>query len=237
MKEIALTAVKRPSVGKGPARQSRRDGYIPGVVYGPEVEPTSVAVDERTFRQTMRQSSGASIINLDVDGKQNKVVLRELQRDPVTSRIIHVDFHAISMNKPINVAVPINLTGTPEGVKTDGGIMQQTMRELRIECLPKDIPDEITIDVEELRIGDSIHVRDLDVPNVRVLSEEQRTIVTIAAPTVIKVDEPAEAEAEEGVEGEAAEGEAPAEGAPAEGEAGEAKKDEGKKEEGKKKEK
>jgi large subunit ribosomal protein L25 len=214
MREIPLTAMKRTKSGKGSARGARREGLIPGVVYGPEIEPISVAVDERQFRSAMRKTTGASIIDLDVEGKKNKVVLRELQRDPVTSHIVHIDFHAISMNRPIHIALPIHLTGTAVGVKTDGGIMQQTMRELLIESLPKDIPDDITVDVTELGIGDSVHVSELELPNVKILSDPKRTVVTIAAPTVMKVEAVTEGE-EVAVEGEEAE-EAAAEGEEAE---------------------
>ncbi|MDH4035481.1 MAG: 50S ribosomal protein L25, partial [candidate division Zixibacteria bacterium] len=203
MKEISISASRRESLGKGPARQSRMAGNIPAVVYGPEVEPIPVAVEERSFRATMKATGSlSSIINLDVDGKTNKVVLREIQRDPITSRILHMDFHAISMTKPLNISIPIQFEGSPRGVKTDGGIMQITMRDLDISCLPSDIPDKLVVDVEDLGIGDSIHVRDVDLDKVQILSPEQRTIVVIAAPTVVKVDEPAEAEEglEEGAE-------------------------------------
>ena len=207
MKEIVMVARRRPESGKGAARRIRRDGYIPATVYGPETVPFGVAVEERQFRSAMKGAAGTSIIDLDVDGTRNKVVLRDIQRDPITSRVIHVDFHAISMNKPIHVAVPIHLTGTPIGVKTDGGIMQVTMRELEISCLPSDIPERVDIDVTELHIGDSVHVGNLSIPNVRVLSDSQRTVAVIAAPTVVK--EEVKAAAEEAEVAEAAEGEAP----------------------------
>jgi large subunit ribosomal protein L25 len=223
MREIALSADTRSRTGKGGARETRRDGKIPGVVYGPEIDPVSISVDERTFRAVMKGAGRTSVVNLSVDGKENKVLIRELQRDPVTSRIVHVDFHAISMDKPINVEVPIHFFGEPPGVKA-GGIMQTTLRELEISCLPAAIPDSIEVDVSELEIGDSVHVRDLSLPNVEVLTEERRTVVVIAAPTVIKSTAAEEAEGEEGEEGEGAEG--AAEGA--EGEEGEKKAEEGK---------
>ena len=206
MKEIAVAARKRTEGGKGPARRVRQDGFIPGIIYGPETEPVSVAVNEKEFRSSMKGVEGTSLIDLNVDGDHRKVVLREIQRDPVTSRVIHVDFHAISMNKPINVAVPIHYIGTPIGVKTDGGIMQVTMRELEVSCLPTSIPDHLDIDVEELRIGESIHVSDVTIPEAKILSETRRTIVVIAAPTVHKEEVAEEVEGEE-VEGEAVEGE------------------------------
>ena len=212
MKEIAIAATARTDTGKGSARRTRREGNIPAVVYGPEIEPMVLAVPEREFRAAMKAAHTSSILNLNVDGKENRVILRELQRDPVTNKVVHLDFHAISMTKPINISLPINFVGTPIGVKTDGGIMQATMRELEISCLPTNIPDEFEIDVSELGIGDSLHVSDLNIPDVDILTPERRTVVVISAPTVIKSEvTEGEEEGEEGVEGaegEAAEGEA-----------------------------
>ena len=165
MKEVALKASPRTSVGKGSARRTRRDGSSPAVVYGPEIEPLPIAVEERAFRAAVKTAAGGStIISLDVDGKRNKVVVREIQRDPVTDKITHLDFHAISMTKPLHISIPIHLVGTARGVKTDGGIMQTTMRELEISCLPSDIPEYVEVDVTDLGIGDSIHVRDMEIP-------------------------------------------------------------------------
>jgi len=226
MREIPITVQRRHDIGKGVARQIRMAGKIPGVVYGPETEPIPVSVEEREFRTAMRHASSGSILNLNMDGKETKAVLREMQRDPVTSRVLHIDFHAISMNKPIHVAIPIHFIGTPVGVKVDGGIMQATMREIEISCLPINIPEHLDVDVSELRIGDSIHVSNVSIPNATILADAQRTVVVISAPTVIKAEATAveaEAAAAEGAEGVAAEG---AEAAPAEGEAG--KKEEGK---------
>ncbi len=233
MKEVPISASRRESLGKGPARQTRMAGNIPAVVYGPEVEPIPIALEERALRTAMKSSGGAgTIFNLDVEGNENKVVLREIQRDPVTSKIMHLDFHAISMTKPLHISIPILFEGTPRGVKTDGGIMQTTMRELEISCLPSEIPESLVLDVEDLGIGDSIHVRDVEVPKVQILSPEQRTIVVIAAPTVVKAEAAAEGEeleegVEEGAEAAAAEGEEAAKGESKE-ESKEESKDEGK---------
>jgi large subunit ribosomal protein L25 len=227
MKEIAITAIPRTSVGKGSSRRNRRDGRIPCVIYGPDIDPISLSIDEREFRRAIKSSAGgASIFDVDVEGKKNKALLREIQRDPVTSRVIHVDFHAIAMNKPINIMVPLHFIGIPVGVKTDGGIMNTTMRELEVSCLPTDIPEHIEVNVEELGIGDSVHVRDLEVSNARILSEEQRTIVVISAPTVVKAAAAeGEGEGEEGEEGE--EGAEAAEGAEAEAAEGDEKAKDG----------
>jgi large subunit ribosomal protein L25 len=216
MKDIALAAEPRVGKGKGPAHQLRGTGRIPAIVYGPETEPTQVAVEERAFRTAMKQAAGQStLFTLSVDGKQNKVILREIQRDPVSNKVLHLDFHAISMNKPIHIAIPVHFTGISKGVKTEGGIMQVVMREVEISCLPTDIPEFVEVDVTELGIGDSVHISKLVIPNATILGEPTRTVVVISAPTIIKVETPAAVEGAEGVvavEGEAAEG-AAAEGA------------------------
>lgn len=213
MKEVSISASARNKVGKGSARQTRMAGFIPGVVYGPEIDPFPISIEARTFRTALKASGSTTIFDLDVEGKKNKVVVRSIQRDPVTSQITHVDFHAISMNKPIHLSIPISFTGTPVGVKTEGGIMQTTLREIEISCLPADIPEQIKIDVSELGIGESVHVKDLEIPNVNILSDVSSTIVVITAPTVVKSVAETEAEAAAEEAAEAAEGE---EGAPAE---------------------
>ncbi len=228
MREIPISIERRQEVGKGFARRARMAGQIPAVVYGPEVDPIPVAVEERAFRASMKTATSSSILNLNLDGKETKAVVRDLQRDPITNRVVHIDFHAISMNRPINVAIPIQFTGEPLGVKVDGGIMQTTMRELEISCLPANIPDELILDVSELGIGDSIHVKDVELENVDILAELRRTIVVISAPTVIKAD----AVEDEELEGEEIEGEEGAEAVAAEGEA--EKKDDAKPDEAKK---
>ena len=210
MKEVLLSAMNRPGTGKGPARRVRMAGGIPAVVYGPEIEPEPIAVNERDFRAVMKTATSSTIFTLDVEGKKNKVVLRDIQRDPVTSKVVHLDFHAVSMSKPINIYVPITFVGTPRGVKTDGGIMQTTMRELEISCLPSDIPDSVELDVTELGIGESIHVRDINIPNATIAAEGERTVVVISAPSVVKsAAATAEEEAEEEAAAEEAAVEAP----------------------------
>jgi len=212
-----MTAVSREAGTKGMARRCRMNGNIPAVVYGPEIAPFPVAVDRKEFRLAVKTAGGTnSIFDLDVEGNHRSVVIRDVQVDPVTSMIVHLDFHAISMTKPIQVSIPVKFVGIPRGVKTDGGIMQTIIRELDISCLPADLPEGVEVDVEDLGIGDSIHVSEMSIDNVTIRTEARRTVVTIAAPTVIKsveVEEE-EAELEEGAEApaEGEEGAAPAEG-------------------------
>lgn len=212
MKEVSLAVSVREKTGKGAARQSRMAGNIPGVIYGPEVDPMSIEVSEKDLRRAVKESgSSSAIYQLDVNGKSTPVIIRDLQRHPLTSKVTHVDFHAISMNKPLHITVSLNITGIPVGVRVDGGIMQTVIREVEISCLPKDIPDSVDIDVTELQVGDSIHVKDLEIPNAKILTEDRRTILVVNAPTVSSLDTPAE-EGEEGAEAAAgAEGEAGAE--------------------------
>lgn len=215
MKEVNLSVFLREKTGKGAARQSRMAGNIPGVIYGPAVQPTSIEVSEKDLRRAVKESgSSSAIYQLEVNGNITPVIIRDIQRDPLTSKVTHVDFHAIDMNKPLHITVALNFHGTPEGVKVDGGIMQTVVREIDISCLPKDIPESIDIDVSALQVGDSIHVRDIEVPNAKILTEERRTVLVVNAPTVVVLDTPTDAEGEageeaaEGAEGEAAEGEA-----------------------------
>jgi large subunit ribosomal protein L25 len=232
MEEIRLTAEKRDGAGKGGARKLRAKGFIPAVLYGPEIDPASVSVNTREITTLLRKTSAANkLIDLSIDGEDNdrKVIIRELQRDPVTGIFKHLDLYQVSMTKKLNITVRVNLTGTPAGVKL-GGILQHIVRDMEIACLPLDIPDKIEIDVSELEIGDSIHVSDISFDKVDIMIAQQRTIATVVPPTVVKTaaEEAAEAaEAEEGEEllaegEEAVEGEAKPEG---EGEA-EAKKEE-----------
>ena len=133
MKEITLAAELKEGSGKGVARKIRAAGNIPAVLYGPEIQPQSLIVNRSEFSAAMKAVAGTNaIFNVSVAGNTSKAIIRDLQRDPINSHVLHVDFHAISMTRPMNISVPIHLEGIPEGVKTDGGIMQTNMRTLDI---------------------------------------------------------------------------------------------------------
>jgi large subunit ribosomal protein L25 len=244
MKELNLTVQKREGTGKGPNRRLRQNGDVPAIVYGPETQPIAVRVNFRTLYRLMHGTPLNTLINLDIEGEggpARKVIIRELQKDPVSGDLVHIDFHSVAMDKPITVTVPVNLVGLPLGVKTFGGIVEHIQRDVTISCLPAHIPEEVTLDISELNIGESLHVSNLKIENATILDEGTRTLVTVVAPTVVKsaAEEAAAAAEGEAAEGEAAEGEAGAEGeAKAEGEdkaEGKDKKD--KKEGGEEKEK
>jgi large subunit ribosomal protein L25 len=188
---------------------------IPAVIYGPELNPKPVSVVKKDLLGIIRVSESENII-LDLSlegngGEPYKVLVKDIQKDPVEGDLLHVDFQQISLDKKINVNIPIHLVGTAYGVKTMGGILEFIQRDIAVACLPGDIEDFFEVDVTELKIGDSIHARDIELPQFEVLTNPEQVLVTIVAPTVSRVAEAAEAEeGEEGEEGaeEATEGEA-----------------------------
>ena len=218
MKEIKLKALVREHKGKGAARKLRAEGYVPGVAYGEGIDPILLSVSDYDFTKLLTASIGHSrIIDLDIDGKDiKKVIVKEVQMDPVVKKIVSVDFKVIAMDKEIDVMVPIILVGTPEGVKNSGGIMQTIRREVEIACLPDKIPEKIELDVSQMEIGDTMHFSDLETEEFKVLSNPKVSVCTVVAPTVIKEKKAVgEGELAEGEEGEAVEA---AEGAAEEGE-------------------
>jgi large subunit ribosomal protein L25 len=216
MKELSLTVEKRDRIGTGHTRRLRKAGDIPAIVYGPETEPIPVKVNYRTLYRLMHGTPLNTIINLEIDGdngKERKVLIRNLQKDPVTGDLLHLDFLHIPLDKPITLTIPVKTMGTPTGVKDMGGIVEHILREVTISCKPTAIPGEIEIDISPLSIGESIHVSDLELEEAKILTDPRRTIVTVVAPTVVKAaaEEAEEEEAEEGEEVEGEEGEKKAE--------------------------
>lgn len=213
MKEITLEVTSRSDSGKGVARKMRAKDKIPGVVYGKGEQPQAIALDHAHFHAVMRKAgSDNMIITLNIDGKSSdkKALIRDMQRDPIDGKLIHIDFQHISLTEKIRVSVPVQLEGVPDGVKNFGGIVNWMVRELEISCLPTDIPDKFVLDIAPLKIHESLHVRDIKIENVEILESPDETIVSVVPPTIIK-----EATAAEGEAGAAAAA------APAEGEAAE----------------
>jgi large subunit ribosomal protein L25 len=192
MKEIVLRARPRVQSGKEYARKLRRNGFVPAVLYGPETETKHLEVETKTFLALVRGGLGENVIvtllSDDTEEGKRKVLVREVQRDPVTGNVLHVDFHQISLTKKLTIQVPIHLVGTPVGVD-DGGILQHALRDLEIECLPSAIPEKIEVDVSHLKIGDSVHVGDVTVENAEILSDSKSSVVSVVPPTVFKEPE------------------------------------------------
>ena len=182
-----LAAEVRERAGKGPARQLRRSGRIPAVLYG-QGECLLLSLDPLAVTMILRAHAGSTaLISLTVNGAQSKAIrttlLRDFQEDPVTGEILHVDLFEISLTKPIRVKVPVSVVGgVPAGVK-DGGLLHHNMRELLVECLPTVIPERVEVDASELVIGQGIHVRELkQIEGVKFLDEADQMVVRVAIP-------------------------------------------------------
>ena len=193
----------REGLGKGAARALRRKGLVPGIVYGHNFGPIPVQVELEEIKRLLHYESIESmLIRMRLNGREETVMIKEIQRHPVTYDILHVDFHRVSLTEEVTTRVPVELVGESVGVK-EGGILEFPLRELEIRCLPTEIPEHITVDVSQMKIGDSIRVGDLELKEgVTVLDDPDTVIVLIAAPVVREEIEEAEEEAEEAEEAE-----------------------------------
>ncbi len=212
MDKPVLNARTRQITGKGAARKLRKNNQIPAIFYGPSREPLKLAMDYPELEGIIKRSGGENII-LDLkvkseDGTQTwNVILKDVQVDPIKDTYLHADFYEISLDKEITVNVPIHLINTPAGVE-EGGILQHVRRELTVSCLPDKLIEAFEVDVSRLEIGDSVHVRDLVLPEgITSLDEENLTIAVVAAPAVMPEEAVEEEVEEEALEGEVAEGE------------------------------
>jgi large subunit ribosomal protein L25 len=200
--DATLDVVKREGRGKNEARRLRASGKVPGVVYGqreegklPEGVP--VAVDPKAVLHILHSDSGANtLITLTLDGKPSQVMVKEYQLDPVTHQLLHADFYQLAMDKAITVTVPVLIKGTPEGVKVQGGMLDFVTRELQVQCLPKDIPEHLDIDVSGLMLHQAIRLRDIpENPKWKALNDPDTMLVHVVLPKAEEVAAPAEGEA------------------------------------------
>src|SRR5438046_3670396 len=162
--EAILEATARDTFGKNEARRTRRDGRVPGVLYGEGKTATPISVEPRALLRILHSESGANtLISLKLGGGDTRVLVKEFQLDPVTHQLLHADFYRVAMDKTIEVTIPVVVKGEPKGVKQQGGILEFIRREIEIECLPADIPEHVEVDVRELMLPQGIRVRDLAV--------------------------------------------------------------------------
>jgi len=188
--EATLEARSRDTIGKNEARRLRRDGLIPAVLYGGQAvgeQPVGrpIAVDPKVLSRILHSQSGVNtLIGLQVDGaaESARVLVKEYQLDPVSHALLHADFYRIAMDRLLTVTVPIVLQGESRGVKQQGGLVDFVHREIEVECLPADIPEQITVDITELMLGESVRVRDLAPGAWKPLSEPEMMLVHIVAP-------------------------------------------------------
>ena len=196
MSENTLTATIRKKTGKGYARALRRDDKIPGVFYIHGEDAVPLTFEAKQIINIIASKPALITLKCD-DGFKKEVVVRDVQRDPITSAITHVDLMGIKRGVKITVSVPVHLAGEPEGVKT-GGILEHLTRELEIECLPKHLLEILEVDVSALDIGDSLHVHDLSFENIKILTREDVSIANVVLPKAVVAEEvPAEVEEEE----------------------------------------
>jgi large subunit ribosomal protein L25 len=192
-----LDAVRRETFGKNEAVRTRQAGKIPAVVYGGSGTSDSVSVDPKQLSKILHSEAGRnSLIALQVEGAETKVLVKAFQIDPVTHKLLHADFFRVAMDKVIRVTVPIHLTGDAKGVKLQGGTLDFVHRDVEVECLPANIPEHIVIDVTELTISEGVRVKDLPTSGTwTAVSEPENLIVHIVAPRLEAVETPADAAA------------------------------------------
>jgi large subunit ribosomal protein L25 len=212
MKIVTLDASLRDEKGKGPARRMRFAGMVPAVIYGGQ-SPVSIRISSRDLEAILRHVEGTSLL-VEIrlsngESRSIKTLLKDVQRDPVQSHLVHADFQEIREGHQLHVTTPVHLVGTPPGVKEQGGVVDHILRELDVACLPEAIPDFVDVDISALYIGDSIHIREITVPEgVTIRNAEDAVIVNVIG-RAVEEEKPEEAEevAEEAAaeEGEAAE--------------------------------
>lgn len=187
-KQVKLTATRRSGIGRSAVRKLKAQGSVPAVIYGGKTQPEPLQVSKRDISNVLSHASGENIlVELEIAGESGGriALLQEVQHSPLGGDILHVDFHAVSMDEMIEADVPLEPTGIAEGVKTFGGLLEQNVRSLAIECLPRDLPDVITVDISRLNIGDSIHVREIELPEgVTTTAPPDLTAFSVLAPTV-----------------------------------------------------
>jgi large subunit ribosomal protein L25 len=203
MEQKTLIAVPRQRFGTSDSRRLRRIGKIPAVMYG-HSDPKGLTIDAHEFNSKFITVSESTIINLKIDGTEYNVLIRDYQEDAISGAVTHVDFYEIEMGKSLRTNVGVTLNGIAIGVR-EGGLLESFVHDIEVECLPKDLPEQIELEITDLQIGHSIHVRDIDTPEgVKILNSPDQVICTVAHKRV-EVEEVPEAAEEEALEEEAAE--------------------------------
>ena len=197
--EAVLEAVSRDTFGKNEARRTRREGKVPGVLYGGEGQKaTPIAVDPRALLKILHSEAGQNtLISLKMAGNgDTRVLVKDFQLDPITHHVLHADFYRVAMDRVLQVTIPVVVNGEPVGVKQQGGVLEFIRREIEIECLPGDIPDHIDVDVSELMLHQGIRVRDIATnPKWKAITEGDAMLVHVIMPKAEEAPAPAEAAA------------------------------------------
>jgi large subunit ribosomal protein L25 len=184
MMSIVVKSEKRQGLGSNAARRLRAQGFVPAVLYGESMESRPLVLSKKDVVQILRLETGENtIFRVAVDADEYDAMIKDLQVDPVTDELLHADLIRISMDKPVRVTVPVVHRGEPVGVKTEGGFIDFVTREVEVECLPRDIPENLSIDIAELHVNQSYKVENMTIPaGVRVISEPGTVIVLVSMP-------------------------------------------------------
>ena len=204
MAKIEVNAMSRPLQGTGASRRLRRTGKVPGIVYGGEQAAQNIELDHNSlFHQLKQEAFHASILNMDLDGKKDRVLLRDVQMHPWKQQVLHVDFQRVSANKKIHMKVPLHFINADiaPGVKTGGGIVSHVMNEIDITCLPDDLPEFVEVDLQHLELGHSVHLADVKLPkgldSTQLVRGDNAVVATVQIPRALVEPEPEAAPAAE----------------------------------------
>lgn len=177
-----LVAEKRDRGSRSIIRNLRRQGRVPAVIYGKGLDNLLIHLDEAQMQRCLQEGGRTALLNLQVEGKTYRVMVREAQRDTIKGKLLHVDFVTVRLDEPVDTEVNIELEGEPKGVK-EGGVLQVQLRSVTVRCLPNQIPNELVVDVSELEIGDTVTLSALKLPEgVELLSETDEIIASILPP-------------------------------------------------------
>lgn len=188
MAEVTLKGQKREKSTKGALNSLRRDGFVPGIVYAKGGEALSFTLDEIALNKVIFTTE-THVINLEVEGSEPRLcIVKDIQFDPVTDKVIHVDLQGLTAGEKIVVEVPVNIVGTAIGVKKGGRLVQATHK-LAVECLPKDIPQHLVINVEKLKINQAIYVRDLNYDNIELKNPQDAMVVGVTTARGVAADD------------------------------------------------
>ena len=179
-----LNAEKRNETGKGIARALRRGDEIPAVIYGHGRAPEALKVSRAELEKVLAVAGASTVVELKLGGKKLKTLIREVQRHPTRLDVLHVDFLEIHAGEKLTVRAPIKLVGSPEGVRSQGGVLDQVLRDVEIRVLPSKLPEFIELDVTSLTVGHSLHVSDIKVPDAEILDDPDSTVCTVVPPRV-----------------------------------------------------
>ena len=196
MATVSLSAKARETLGKGNARKLRQGGEVPAVIYGHSREAQSLSLNTRDVEKLLTQIAGTStVVELTIDGKTARTLIREVQRHPFKRQVLHVDFQELVAGEKVTLSVPLRFHGTPIGVRENGGILEEVLHQVHLRVDPMSIPDHIDVDVTPLTIGHSFHIADLKLPEgAEVMDEEDATVCIVSAPRAVVEETPVAAE-------------------------------------------